>query len=159
MKTCFKCNESKDEEEFYRHPQMGDGRLGKCKVCTRADVEKNRQDKIDYYRMYDRERGDLPHRIAARAAYAKTAQGREALCRGKNAWCARNPRKKAAQWFFNNRKRIDPAFASRPCEVCGGFERVHAHHENYDEPLKVRWLCPKHHSERHKEMRRLGIVP
>lgn len=31
-----------------------------------------------------------------------------------------------------------------PCEICGKLN-VHAHHDNYKKPLKVRWLCPSHH--------------
>ncbi|WP_265502778.1 hypothetical protein [Paracoccus beibuensis] len=30
------------------------------------------------------------------------------------------------------------------CEVCGA-ETVDAHHDRYDEPLNVRWLCRRHH--------------
>jgi hypothetical protein len=41
LKTCFKCGETKDVDEFYRHPRMSDGRLGKCKSCTKKDVELN----------------------------------------------------------------------------------------------------------------------
>lgn len=26
LKTCFKCGESKERTEFYKHPRMGDGR-------------------------------------------------------------------------------------------------------------------------------------
>ena len=37
-KTCFKCNLSLPIEEFYEHPKMKDGRLGKCKSCTRKGV-------------------------------------------------------------------------------------------------------------------------
>ncbi len=40
-----------------------------------------------------------------------------------------------------------------PCEVCGSTDKVHGHHENYDRPLDLTWLCPKHHSARHKAMR------
>ena len=40
----------------------------------------------------------------------------------------------------------------QPCEICG-VKKTHAHHEDYFEPLKVKWLCPKHHSARHKEIR------
>lgn len=33
-----------------------------------------------------------------------------------------------------------------PCETCGGWP-VQAHHDHYDRPLDVRWLCsPCHHS-------------
>lgn len=36
----------------------------------------------------------------------------------------------------------------QPCEVCGA-EKTDAHHDNYDEPLGVRWLCRKHHRAVH----------
>lgn len=35
-KTCFKCGASKARSEFYKHPKMADGLLGKCKSCTRS---------------------------------------------------------------------------------------------------------------------------
>jgi len=37
----------------------------------------------------------------------------------------------------------------RPCEVCGDI-KSESHHEDYDKPLEVNWLCRKHHIELHK---------
>lgn len=37
----------------------------------------------------------------------------------------------------------------QPCEVCGDIS-THAHHEDYQRPLDVRWLCRPHHADRHK---------
>lgn len=36
----------------------------------------------------------------------------------------------------------------QPCEVCGDLNSE-AHHDDYDQPLVVRWLCKKHHEEHH----------
>lgn len=39
----------------------------------------------------------------------------------------------------------------QPCEKCGA-DKAHAHHDDYDRPLEVRWLCRKHHDEHHRLM-------
>jgi hypothetical protein len=36
-----------------------------------------------------------------------------------------------------------------PCEICGN-PKTHGHHEDYSKKLLVKWLCPKHHKEAHK---------
>lgn len=40
-KKCFKCNLEKKLDDFYKHPQMPDGRVNKCKECNKNDVREN----------------------------------------------------------------------------------------------------------------------
>ena len=36
------------------------------------------------------------------------------------------------------------------CEICK--EKAEAHHDNYDKPLEIHWLCFKHHRKHHKKV-------
>lgn len=156
-KECFKCGRRKDLSCFYAHPMMADGRLNKCKDCAKKDTIENRSRNSEYYRKYDRDRSMLPYRVKARQDYASTIIGRAAVRGCQDRWSLRNPRKRAAQILFRNRLRSNPELGPFPCVKCG--KKAHGHHENYDEPLKVVWLCPKHHKDRHREMKALGIEP
>lgn len=55
-KVCFKCKLSKNVFEFYKHKQMGDGYLGKCKECTKIDSKKQLEIKISTPDGLERER-------------------------------------------------------------------------------------------------------
>lgn len=130
MKKCFKCGKNKPLKEFYKHKQMADGHLNKCKTCTRGDTQKNRKNNIEYYRKYDRRRGNR--------------QTREYMANYRRKY----PNKYRAHNMVNNAIRDDKLF-KEPCEICGETEGVHAHHDDYAKPLNVRWLCPVHHKEWH----------
>jgi len=44
----------------------------------------------------------------------------------------------------------DGKIKRKPCEVCAN--KAEAHHPDYSKPLKVKWLCLKHHREEHKRI-------
>jgi len=144
LKTCFKCGTQKPLSEFYKHPKMADGHLGKCKQCTKKDSVDHRNKNLDRVREHDRSRSMLPHRVAAREEYAKSPAGVSAHNKANARWIEFNPEKRRAQITLNNALR-DGKIVRQPCEKCG--ERAQAHHPDYSKPLQVQWLCPKHHKE------------
>lgn len=156
MKTCFKCSRSLPLDAFYAHPGMADGRLNKCKECAKADVRKHREENLERVKAYDRARGSLPHRVALREEYAKTARGIEANRAAKERWISRNPEKRKAQQAVNNAVRDGKMVKPDRCERCGQtHSRIHGHHADYSKPLDVKWVCPQCHRAEHKEMERL----
>ena len=46
------------------------------------------------------------------------------------------------------------------CEACGKLCRPHGHHDDYDQPLLVRWLCAPCHKRQHpKRSSMIGLEP
>lgn len=138
-KPCFKCGKTLPLTEFYKHPAMGDGHLGKCKECTKKDVSENRLKNIDNIREYDRNRAKLPHR--------------KQLAREINkVWMAEDKRRTKCHNALR-RAVLNGVITRIPCEVCGD-KKSHAHHDDYDKPIDVRWLCAAHHSARHQQLKK-----
>lgn len=57
-------------------------------------------------------------------------------------------KRRKARSDFNHHLR-DKKLERQPCEVCGAA-KAEAHHDDYNKPLDVRWLCFKHHRAHHK---------
>lgn len=45
------------------------------------------------------------------------------------------------------------------CSKCGKEGKIQAHHEDYDKPFEVTWLCWNCHIKRHIELDRAGDPP
>lgn len=143
-KVCRKCGQSKPVSCFYKHPKMADGFLNICKDCTKERVAKHRDKNLDRIREYDRTRGKQKERIAASAAISNRWRNRDS-----RIVAAHN--KVAREIKAGNLVRL-------PCSVCGSISS-YAHHESYNRPLDVVWLCQIHHKARHKQMAIDGIDP
>lgn len=133
MKQCFKCGEIKDLSLFYKHSKMADGHLNKCKDCTKKDVHHHRHfsESREKILAYDRERG--------------ARQGKDYI----KIYREKYPKKYKAHGIVGRAVRAKKLF-SMPCEICGNI-KTHAHHDDYDKPLNVRWLCSEHHKKWHSE--------
>lgn len=150
MKTCNKCGEIKDLAAFYKHPQMADGYLGKCKECAKADVRANRENRVEKYRAYDRDRASRPDRVEARNAYRNTASGKAAIARAHRASNARHAERRSARVALGNALRDGKIMKPDACWYCGSDQRVNGHHADYSRPLAVTWICDPCHKEVHR---------
>ncbi len=153
MKTCFKCHRELPMSEFYVHRQMADGHLNKCKDCTKRDTA-DRVSKLSvdpHWLDKELER----HRLKSRRyrdsgkGYVFTAEQKEERAR---RYAEKYPKRVIANRAVSNAVR-DGRLLKLPCSICGN-EDSEGHHDDYDKPLEVIWLCPKHHAERHVELRR-----
>lgn len=133
MKKCFKCGEVKRLDCFYKHPSMPDGTVNKCKECNKSDVRKNRMDNIDAYRAYDRKRGN-------RQSPEYIKEYRE-----------KNPKKYKAHTMVNNAIRDGRLKKESNCSICNSDMGVSAHHDDYNYPMSIRWLCSACHCAWHQQ--------
>ncbi len=152
-KKCFKCGDAKARTEFYRHPQMVDGLLGKCKECTKMDARTHRDANLGKILKYDRNRPNATARKAdARRRYRErisTPEGRAREWAAKKKYAIGDRR--ACHIIVCNAIR-DGRLKRMPCERCQAEEHIHAHHENYTKPMDVIWLCRPCHGKRHREI-------
>lgn len=149
MKKCSRCGIDKEICEFQVRKASRDGLTASCKKCLSE---------------YDKSRASDPKRVAARSDYAKSERGRAVHKKNSRDWYVMNKErskeiKKAWQEKNEKKRRVHgvTAYAVKlgilirsPCEVCG-VVGAYAHHDDYDEPLNVRWLCQHHHSLWHAE--------
>ena len=64
MKTCTKCYQTKELEEFYKHKQGFGGRTAQCKVCLRERANNYRKENKEYYREYGKKwRSENPEKL------------------------------------------------------------------------------------------------
>lgn len=133
-KKCFKCGRVKDINQFYTHPQMRDGYLNKCKECAKKDVTDRYRNPRSRKKIkaYERARNQTEHRKQCKIEYQK--KSRES-----------SPGKHRCRAIVYDAIR-DGRLIKRPCRVCGS-RRSEAHHPDYRSPLRVEWLCFKHHRE------------
>lgn len=137
-KECFKCKTVKPLAEFYKHSAMGDGHLNKCKECTKNDVNKHRSENLEKIRAYDRARGKISERLKSNTEITR-------------AWRAEDKRRQAVHNAVSRAIR-NGSLVRQPCVRCGAIKSL-AHHEDYDKPLEIMWLCQPCHKQRHKELR------
>jgi hypothetical protein len=132
LKKCGKCKEEKSFDSFSKDKTKQYGLAGWCKECVKEFQS------LDYIQEIKR---------AAQFKYSHTEKGRKTERR-------HSPKRIQRMRTLGriNIHYLTSKLERQSCSVCGK-ERAQAHHEDYSKPLDVIWLCPLHHSQRHKELR------
>lgn len=65
-------------------------------------------------------------------------------------WILKNPLKHKAHTILNDALKSNKITKPLLCENCKKEKELQAHHEDYNKPLEVVWLCSKCHHELHK---------
>lgn len=136
-KKCFQCNKIKPIEMFYKHKEMLDGHLGKCKECSKKYARKYFTQNRERIREYDKIRERSPDRKQKKLEYQRKMR-------------KKFPGKYKARQKIGNaihRGKIK----KMPCAVCGD-KNAQAHHSDYRKWNKIEWLCFKHHRETHGQI-------
>lgn len=156
FKPCISCTEPKPLRAFYKHPQMADGHLNKCKDCCKRDSNAHRANNLERIKNYDRNRPNHLERTRQIREYSKTEEGRTISNAAKKAWVERNKHKKKAVEAVNNAVRDGRLIKPIECQLrrpgCIGG-RIEGHHHDYSKPLDVWWCCDFCHKLIHKEER------
>ena len=146
LKTCIMCGETKPLSEYYAHPQMADGYLGRCKVCHRKEARRIRSENLERYREYDRQRGKSDER---KLSYK---------IKNKNKRKFEGPIYDKAHNALVRAVKLGKIIRPDHCERCHITCVPQGHHDDYSKPLEVMWLCPICHAQRHRELGKLKVV-
>lgn len=148
MGPCRKCGCT-----FELKPYQAKKNSNLCPPCRRAYVR-------DYTRRRKAEGRPIPRRRSSRKKEREKARRHRRKPEVKAKMRRERRKKMQSDPEFRRkvraRERVRGAIRSgrlekEPCEVCGGTERIHAHHDDYDRPLDVRWLCALHHTQLHRD--------
>ncbi len=151
-KACFKCGEVKPLTDYYKHKNMADGHLNKCKYCTKNDANKYRNDNLDKVREYDRNRPNKYERSKNLQEYHRTEKGKEVRRKAMQNY-RKDKVKKQAHCDLNNAIKYGRIVKPSKCSNCGIECIPHGHHDDYSKTLDVRWLCVKCHTDFHNYVR------
>jgi hypothetical protein len=124
---------------------MGRRRTCNCGVCRKCKDRKRKA--IQYAAMTPEQRRAWKARKDPIARYITDRRARR-------SHASRNPSKVSARKQLARSLRSGK-LSRGPCEVCGALHgssrkdgtkvRVEGHHDDYERPLEVRWLCGEHH--------------
>lgn len=92
--------------------------------------------------------------------YAQTEKGKQALARANRRRYLKDKDKIASRLKLREAVKRGEVVKPMICEVCKETKPLQGHHEDYDKPLEVNWVCVGCHADLDREReRRLKTAP
>ena len=160
MKICFKCKQEKSIDCFYKHSGMKDGHLNKCIDCTKKDTFGITDEDIEKRKKRDRNRKNADIRVEnnkkrLQLLKIENPEKYEKIQQQKRDWNVKNKHKKNAHLKVQRAIIKGSIIRLYNCEHCNTDDKLQAHHNDYNKPLEVIWLCIKCHAKEHIRLREI----
>ncbi len=153
IKICNRCGETKPREaNFRKRSTSKDGYLGICLACNKKYAAEHRKANLRRYREYDRRRGKTAKRQAQYSERNRSAKGRAYDSAYRKRRRREYPEKQRGKNALYAALRNGSIIRPDKCSSCSTECRPHGHHEDYDRPLDITWLCHGCHMARHRQM-------
>ncbi len=166
MKECKVCEEIKPLDDFHLRVDSKDGRRNECKGCKNKQGQKWKEENPDKIKEGSRNYRQSHRKglLEKQRVYNQTPAGREVNRRSSKKQRSVYPERAAAyhkeyankyseryraRYLVHNAIRDGKLERSIFCEECGLPADTQGHHEDYNQPLNVDWLCRKCHTELH----------
>lgn len=148
-KICNKCKIEKDIGDFYLH--KNGYRHPYCKECliayNRNRLKQNPYSKQnpEYFKKYFKEK------------YLMDEVYRGKIKKGNREYKLKNPNRIKIPYKVKSAIRMGIITKRNSCEICLNSPTV-AHHQDYDKPIDVTWLCHSCHRLLHEKLKKSNLI-
>lgn len=145
---CGDCGENKTADKFHKS-DIRKTKPSVCKPCSNARLYAVRAKWSAERWAHEKKLARAPHRVAKLAAYRKTPRYLQTQQAGVERYRKAKPGIQRAHKAVNRALKSGKLVRPNHCEQCPSDTHLDAHHNDYNYPLKVVWLCRKCHSDWH----------
>lgn len=163
MRTCKICNKTKEESEFYICSYKSkSGKIyyaGRCKECDNKRRKKLFYDNHEKYLVKNRQYYDEhKEQWTNYNQWDQTPEGKARKIELQKIRRAKNRKQYLAQKKFGRACKAGKIERPKKCELCGKENyKIIGHHDDYDKPFDVQWICEECHAAIHIKKSRVLV--